>query len=355
MSERMHAAVIEQYGDIVWKEVPKPEPSQGEVLLRVQCASICGTDQHIYGGEFGDRVRLPLIPGHEFAGIVEEAGKGVKGFKAGDRVVIDPILWCGECEACRIGHYPACRSLKLLGIDLDGGFAEFVVAPASNLHIIPENVSMHHAALTEIYAIGFHAMKRADVKPGDTVAVFGAGKVGQGILQAIKTQTKKQVFIVDVLKDRLALAQSIFPDIVALNALEKDPVEAILEGTGGSGVDVAFEAVGHAREIPGVAHPVRGCIQSIRGAGMVCVLGLSDRLTPLLMKELIFKEARIVASRVSCGEYGEVLERMRKGNLFPDPLVSKVLSPRNVGKAFRMLEKSPEKYLKILIDFEHDD
>lgn len=352
MAERMHAGVLRRFGRMEWKRVPKPKASGDEVLLRVQCASICGTDQHVYAGEFGDRVRLPLIPGHEFAGIVEETGQDVEGFRPGDRVVADPILWCGECEACRIGHPPACRSLRLLGIDLDGGFAEFVTVPASNLHVLPETLPMRHAALTEIYAIGFHATNRAGVRAGDTVVVWGAGKVGQSILQAVQTRTKGRVFIVDVLQARLDLARSIVPDVVAVNALEVDPVSAVREVTGGEGVDVAFEAVGHARDIPGRAHPVRGCIQSIRGAGTVCVLGLSDRASPLSMKELIFKEAKIVASRVSHGEYGEVLERLAGGSLKPDPLISAVLHPQEINEGFRMLESSPESYLKLLIDFQ---
>ena len=351
MSDFMHAAVISTYGQIEWKRVPKPRPLENNVLMRVDWASICGTDQHIFAGEFGERVKLPLIPGHEFAGTVVEIGKNIKNVDIGDRVAVDPILWCGQCHACKIEHYPACASLKLVGIDQDGGFAEFASIPEFMLYSLPDDVSLQHAALVEIFAIGFHAVKRGEIKSGDSIAIWGAGKVGQSILQAARTKTKAPVFIVDVLSNRLGIAKQIFPEIITINATEKNPVEFILDATGGKGVDAAFEAVGHAKVIPDVVHPVRGCIQSIRGAGTVCALGLSDDIAPLLMKELIFKEARLVASRVSHGEFKDAIDLLSQGALIPDPLISEVLSCEEIGRGFRMLKEAPEKYLKILINF----
>jgi len=122
----MKAAVINHYNSVDWQEVQNPETGRSDVLIKVTYATICGTDQHIFRGEFHPRTRLPLIPGHEFAGHVEMTGKEARKFKPGDKVVVDPIIWCGTCDACKAGHYPACNTLKLIGIDLDGGFAEYI-------------------------------------------------------------------------------------------------------------------------------------------------------------------------------------------------------------------------------------
>ena len=320
-----------------------------DVLVKISYASICGSDQHVYNGEFHPRTTLPLIQGHEFAGTIAETGRNVTGYKVGDRVVVDPIYWCGECAACKIKHYPACTSLKLVGIDSDGGFAEYIAVKDFMLYKIDSSVSDRDAALVEPYAIGCHASKRAGVRSGDSLAFYGAGKIGQSILQAARTITDNTVFLVDVLDKRLELAKSVYPDIVTINALNEDPVILIKEYTNGRGVDIAFEEVGEAYKIPGRVHPVRECIRSIRGAGKLCVLSLSDEPVSLVMKELIFKEGILVTSRVSHGEFKEALELLSKGLLYPDILISCVMHMSQAQEAFEMLEKEPENYLKVLL------
>jgi len=347
----MKAAVLEEYGKMVWKEVPTPEISGNEVLMKVKYACICGSDQHIFKGEFHPRTRLPLIQGHEFSAEIVETGPEVKNFRKGDRVAVDPIIWCGKCPACERHHYPACTTLKLIGVDLDGGFAEYVKAPEPMLFRITPELSDEQAALVEVLSIGFHACNRASVGKDDTIAIWGAGKVGQCILQAVRTKTLNTVVMVDVLEARLERAAKAYPGIHLVNAAKEDPVEKIREITGGRGVDIAFEVVGHYKEIPGKVNPVRGCIQSIRGAGKVCVLGLSDEVTPVLFKELIWREATLIASRVTHGEFTETIENLQKGTLKPDALISDILTADKAQKAFEMLEAEPEKHLKILLKF----
>jgi threonine dehydrogenase-like Zn-dependent dehydrogenase len=349
--KRMNAAVLEEYGKFKWKEVDIPQIKGNEVLIKVAYAGICGSDQHIFLGEFHPRTHVPFIPGHEFAGIIVETGPGVKKHKEGERVAVDPIIWCGTCPACLIHHYPACTSLKLVGVDLDGGFSEYMKVPESMLYKISPGISDAHSALVEVLSIGFHACSRAKVKSNDQVAIWGAGKVGQSILQAVRTKTKNNLIMVDILEERLALARKAYPDVYTINAAKENPVEMIKNITKGRGVDIAFEAVGHAMDIPGVVNPVRGCVQSIRGAGMVCVLGLGNEASPLLMKELIWKEGTIITSRVSHGEFAETIENLEKGTLKPDMLISDIVHPSNVQQAFEMLENEPSKHLKILLKF----
>lgn len=347
----MKAAVLESYNHFEWKEVETPKIKPGEVLVRIQFASICGTDMHIFPGDFHPRTPIPFIPGHEMGGVVAEVGEGVSGFEPGDKVAIDPIIWCGECPACLRKHYPACTSLKLLGVDMDGGFAEFISVPPHMLFKTAPHIPDEHVALVEIYAIGFHANNRAKTKEGDTLAIWGAGSVGQVILQAARIKTKGTIFMVDPLENRLKIAAGNFENVIPINPRKENPVEAIKRHTGGKGVDIAFEAVGHAEEIEGVYTPVRSCIQSLRGGGKVCVLGLGDDPSPVVFKELIWKEAQIVTSRVSDGEFTEVIEHLNAGNLKPDALISKIMAGSEIQKAFELVQKEKEKYLKVLLDF----
>ena len=347
----MKAAILTKYREFEIKELPVPSIEPGEVLVRIEYASICGSDMHIFTGDFHRRTPVPFIPGHEMAGSIESVGDEVQNFTIGEKVAIDPIIWCGRCPACLAGHYPACTSLKLIGIDMDGGFCQFVAVPASMLYKVPMNISSKYAALLEIYAIGFHANKRAGVKSGDTIAIWGAGRVGQVILQAARTKTQEKIFVVDILDSRLEIAAKANINIITINALHENPVEAIKRYTDGNGVDIAFEAIGHAHPVEGVVHPIRGCIQSIKGGGTVCTLGLSDEAAPIVFKELIWKEGKILTSRVSHGEFAEAIEQLAKGNLKPDFLISEVMPAEEIQKAFELLESNPVRYLKILIDF----
>ncbi|HKJ43402.1 MAG TPA: zinc-binding dehydrogenase, partial [Sunxiuqinia sp.] len=208
-----------------------------------------------------------------------------------------------------------------------------------------------HVALVEIYAIGFHANYRAKTKAGDTIAIWGAGRVGQVILQAARTITDAPIFMVDVLDNRLEIAVSHYDNIIPINATKQNPVEVIKVHTNGNGVDLAFEAVGHTKDIDSVPTPVRACIQSIRGGGKVCVLGLSDEPAPIVFKEMIWKEAKLITSRVSHGEFAEVLDHLGKGNLTPEALISTILPGSEIQKAFELVLNEKSKYLKVLLDF----
>jgi len=345
----MKAIRLKEYKNLVVEDIPVPSFGDNQVLIKVGYASICGSDQHIYKGDFHPRTTLPMTPGHEFSGTIVETGKNVKRFVSGDRVAVDPIIWCGDCPACKLKHYPACKSLKLLGVDMDGGFAEYVAAGENKLFKLSSNISDKAAALIELYSIGFHAGNRAGLKKGDTVVIWGAGKVGHAILQAVRTKTNNTVFMVDVLDKRLGVAADNYDNIITINSTKQNPIEVIYDYTKGKGVNIAFEAVGHAINIEDRPNPVQSCILSIHGAGIVCVLGLSSEQSPILIKDLIMREAKIVASRVNHGEFQDVIEHLSTGNLKPEILISKEVNPSQVMDAFQLLESEPENYLKILI------
>jgi len=348
--QMMKAAVLTDYNRVEWKEVKTPLCKKGEVLIRVTFASICGSDQHIFTGEFHPRTQPPMVMGHEFTGTVVETGEGVTGFSPGDKVAPDPIIWCGECPACQLGHYPACTSLKLIGVDLDGGFAQYISLPPDMLYKVPASIPDQHAALVEVLSIGFHAKNRAGVQKGDVIAIWGSGKVGMCILEAVRTVTDAPVFMVDILDKRLSVGPAHYDRVIPINALKEDPVKRIMEETEGRGVDIAFEAVGHALEEARTVNPVRGCVQSIRGAGTVCVLGLGNEPAPVVFKELIWKEGRIITSRVSHGEFAETIRHLSEGTLKPEALITDTLPAARAQQAFQMLEEEKDLHLKILLD-----
>lgn len=347
----MKAAVLTEYNKIEWIEVKKPKCKPGEVLIKVSYGCICGSDQHIHKGEFHPRTKLPMVMGHEFGGIIAEVGEGVTGWEVGEKVAPDPIIWCGECPACKKGHYPACTSLKLIGIDSDGGFQEYISLPPAMLYKVPANIPDKHVALIEVLGIGCHAKNRAGVKKDDTIVIWGSGKVGLCILEAVRTVTDNTVFMVDILEPRLAIGPKYYDNVITINAKKEDPVERINKETNGKGVDIAFEAVGHAHEIEGGVNPVVGCIRAISGGGKLCVLGLGAEPAPIVFKELIWKEGIIITSRVSHGEFAEVIEHLKHGRLKPEALISKTLHGSETQKGFEILEEKPAENVKILLDF----
>ena len=345
----MKAAVLKEYGKFVWTDVPDPECKDNQVVVKVLYASICGSDQHIYKGDFHPRTKVPFIPGHEFGGTVAKMGKSVTGFSVGDRVAVDPIISCGKCAACQLGHFTACVNLKLLGVDMNGGFGQFVTATPDQLYIIPESIAVQHSSLVELYAIGFHANNRAETKSDDIIAIWGTGKVRHSICQASRTITKNKIFLIDILDERLKLASENYDNVITINLQTQDPVKVIMDETDGRGVDIAFESVGHFELFENKPNPIQGCIRSIRGAGTVCILGLSGEPIDIIFKDLIWREGKIVTSRNSHGEFKESIKNLSQGKLQPDVMISHTFTASEAQHAFQELESSPEKYLKILL------
>jgi 2-desacetyl-2-hydroxyethyl bacteriochlorophyllide A dehydrogenase len=200
----MKALVIEKPNHAVIKEVPYPEPGPGELAVKVERVGICGTDFHIFAGTFLSP--YPLIPGHEFSGVVDKVGEGVEGFVPGDRVTADPTLLCGECEYCLTRRGNQCLKWGALGDTTDGAMAEYVKLPARNAVKIPDTMSFAEAAFVEPVACVVHGMNRLDLKMGDRVILFGAGAMGLQLVQAIAAAGASELVVVDVSPNKLQLA-----------------------------------------------------------------------------------------------------------------------------------------------------
>lgn len=172
----MKSAVFHGPGDVRVEERPTPEIEPDEVLIGVRWSSLCGTDNHIFHGNFP--VNAPLIIGHDFSGVIEEIGEGVTGFAVGDRVTAEPVQPCGDCEVCRSGAYNVCPTRSIMGMHIDGSLTEKVAVPAKHVFAVPDEVSFEAAALLEGVAVALHALDFADPSPGEQVVVLGQGAIG---------------------------------------------------------------------------------------------------------------------------------------------------------------------------------
>lgn len=348
----MKAAILFDDRDIRPGEAPEPHPGRGEVLIASRYAGICGTDLHIYRGEFHERVTYPAILGHEFGGVVEEVGEGVTGLRAGERVVVDPILSCHRCPACLSGHLNACRQLRLLGIEYGGGFGQYVVAPADRVYPLPEGIPLEHAPMVEMYALGHHILQRGRVQPGESVAVLGAGKLGLSVLDVLcHSASPVLTMAVDLQPSRLEIARQLGAD-AALDLRVEDPVEVALEMTGGVGLDCVIEAVGHYHDVEGREAPLAQAVRMIRNGGRIVTLGLGEQITAVHFKTLVLKEAEIIASRVTLGEFPRAMRLMARGLLHPELLITHQVPLAGVSGAFHQVDSEDPETLKVVLDLE---
>jgi threonine dehydrogenase-like Zn-dependent dehydrogenase len=349
----MKAGILYNDREIRVGEAPNPQIKPDEVLVKNSFAGICGTDLHIYRGEFHARVAFPAIQGHEFGGIIEEVGSAVKNFKPGDRVVVDPIISCHSCPACLTGHINACRTLKLLGVDLNGGFGQYVAAPASHVFSLPDNVPMKFAPMVEMYGLGCHVLLRGKVQPGESVVILGAGKLGLSVLDVLCHSANPGLTIVtDVQPFRLDTARKLGADY-AIDIEHEDPVARVMEITKGEGVDCVIECVGHYHEIAGREAPLQQAVKMIRTAGRIVTCGLGEQLSPVHFKTLVIKEAELIASRVTLGEFPRAVRLMSKGILHPELLVTNEMPMRDITKAFAQVDRDDPSTIKVVLDVQN--
>ncbi|HEX7066442.1 MAG TPA: zinc-dependent alcohol dehydrogenase family protein [Bacillales bacterium] len=247
----MKALVIEEPYKAAIKELPYPKPGKDEVTIKVKRVGICGTDVHIFKGEFLSP--YPIVPGHEFAGEIEEAGENVAAFQKGDRVSADPSLFCGACQFCLTNRGNHCENWGAIGNTVDGSMAEYVRVPAKNAVKLPDDMSFETGAFIEPIACVVHGMNRLQLKTGDRVILFGAGAMGQQLVQAMKSAGASEIVVVDLSKEKLDLALKsgatkgvLSKDLNGLESLgERYGYDVVVDATGIPAViEQAFQYMG---------------------------------------------------------------------------------------------------------------
>jgi len=308
----MRAAFYQGARTFTTGEMEKPAPGRDEALLRVRRVGICGTDLHIFQGHLDHRVPKGGVIGHETFGEVVEA-PGASGFTSGDRVVVEPVVCCGACRACRMGASYLCYQLKVLGVDLPGGMREYWAVSASRLLRVPDSISDDHAALIEPLAVAVHDVNRADVKRGDAVLVFGGGPIGT-LIALVARHRGARVAVAEVNPFRL--------DILEAFGLERvgpgtDVVKWTDQWTDGTGADVAFEVTGNPLAARAVADVVRVW-------GTVSIVAIHAEPVPVNLYQMFARELVMHGSRLYArADWEEAIRLVASGAVPVGPLVSR--------------------------------
>jgi 2-desacetyl-2-hydroxyethyl bacteriochlorophyllide A dehydrogenase len=334
----MNAGLYISEKNVVVGTLEKPILKQGEALIKVSAAGICGTDMMIYFGKH-PRAKAPLAMGHEFSGVIEEIN-GESIFNVGDRIVVEPTISCGKCDACLSGNSHVCKTLGLIGIDYHGGFAEYVTVPLHRLHKIPDTLSDAHAALAEPVAVGVHTVRRSNVKVGDTVVVLGAGPIGLLIALTAKLAGADKIYISDISPYRLGKAEEL--GFIALNGNKVDIVEEVMGATNGIGADVVFEVAGNNITANQMIH-------ACRTQGQIVVVSVYKQSPTIDLAAMHFRELSLTTTRCySHSDFATAISMMASGQIDISSLISHQLSLNEIEEGFQLMTK-PEESLKILI------
>ena len=341
----MKALLLSEYKKLSVVDMPTPEIGDDDVLVRVRACGICGSDIHGYDGSTGRRIP-PLVMGHEAAGVIEHTGRGVQGFKAGDRVTFDSTVSCGKCDFCKSGRINLCDNRTVLGVSCGeyrrhGAFAEYVSVPARILYKLPDSLPFERAALIEAVSIAVHAVSRHVPKPDDTVVVVGSGMIGVLVIQVLKEKGCRNIVAVDLDNDKLALAQRMGA-ARTLNPADGDVTAAVRDLTGGRGADASFEVVGH-------GNTVLTAIRSLRKGGTVVLVGNLSPKVELPLQEVVSREISVLGSCASSGEIPECIDLLARGAVNVDPLISLKATLDDAPGLFERLYGGDKNLMKVII------
>lgn len=338
MSNTVQSVCLTSPNNVGIQRIDKPIKKPNEVLIKVESMGICGSDIGAYRGT-NPLVTYPRILGHEIAGTILEAGTGMPdNVSVGDRVVVEPYVYCGECYPCSIGRTNCCQQLKVIGVHIDGGMQEVIAHPAHLIHKVPNNIPIEHLPLVEPLTIALHAVHRTKVAQGEFVAVIGAGAIGLMAALVSKIYGATPILI-DILDARLDYARSIGVTHT-INPTTEDVEKVIAQITNHQMAQVVIEA-------SGANIAIQNTLKYASFAGRIALTGWPKTETPLPTNIITFKELDIYGSRTSKGEFQEALELISQGKIQTNHIISKIISFQEIPAYIKALSDTPEKYLKI--------
>jgi 2-desacetyl-2-hydroxyethyl bacteriochlorophyllide A dehydrogenase len=323
-------------------ELPPPVPREGEVLLRVSVAGICGSDVHGFLGH-SPRRRPPLVLGHEAVGVIAQRHSSVDELAVGQRVYVNPLISCGRCLPCLAGRQNTCANWRLLGMDnLNGAYAEFIAVPASQVRHISDHVPDARAVWAEPLANLVHCFRISMNEPPNSMAIFGAGTMGALGVMLARLRGIGQVFVVDRIAERLDAAKQLGADRV-FHSDEGDVVGQIRESTGGAGVDYVLDAVG-------VSTTRRGAAAVCRRGGRMAFLGLGENESSLPFIEMIRNEQAIFTTfAYTPGDFLDSIRLIESGRVQLERWME--VRPLEEGQAsFMKMARDPGATLKLLLE-----
>jgi L-iditol 2-dehydrogenase len=320
-------------GNIEVREISEPDPPPGHVKIAVQAAGICGTDIHIYYDEF--RTRPPVVLGHEIAGQVVDVGTDVTSVQPGQRVTTETYFsTCGVCPFCRSGRANLCPDRRSIGSAVDGGFARYVIVPARNVHVLPDNVDYQAGALTEPLACVVHgALEMPRLAPGDLAVITGPGAIGLLTLQVVKAAGATVVLLgTDADESRLALGRELGADY-ALNIQREDAAAQIATLSEGLGADIVYEC-------SGAGPAAQTLLELVRRGGQYAQIGLFGKPVAWALDQVCYKELTVTGSNASVpSAWRKALRLMAEGKVRTAPLVSGIYPLTGWRAAFDVFEQ----------------
>lgn len=332
------AICLTKPGEVEIQNLPYPEKKDTEVLIKIKSMGICGSDVGAYRGT-NPLVTYPRILGHELVGTILEEGVGMpSNIKKGDRVIVDPYIYCGSCYPCSIGRTNCCENLNVLGVHINGGMQEVFAHPAKMLTKVPDNLSLEQLPLAEPLTIALHALHRTKLKQGEHVIIIGAGAIGLMAALVAKEYGATPI-LVDILDKRLEYAQSIGIDYV-INPSKENDIDKIKSITNNRLCEVVVEA-------SGANISIQNTLKYASFAGRIALTGWPKAETPLPTNLITFKELNIYGSRTSKGEFEEALHLLSQGKINPQHIISKIVRFEEIPEYLEKLSTTPEKFLKI--------
>ena len=327
----MKAATILQPKQIETQELPVPEPAPGELRIRVMSSGICGTDVHIFQGEYMGS--YPIIPGHEFSGIVEQVGSGVTRFKAGDRVAVEPNIACDNCVNCLNNRHNFCLNWQAVGVTRPGGMAQYVCAPEKSAFDIGD-LPFEQAAFMEPLSCVLHGLERLDIETAARVAILGAGPIGLLLLQGLRLNGAAEVVAVDKNPDRAALAQSLGADrsLTNLDELERDAYDAVVDATGAVAV-------------------MSRTLDFVRPGGRILLFGVPPAGQKMTVEAFpIFRKGlTILSSFTSLRNSYQALGLLKSRRILVEGLISHRLPLEELQRGIELIEQGSEPVYKVMI------
>ena len=338
----MKALFLTEVGKTEVREVPKPVPGPGEVLLKIGMVGFCGGDLNGFKGLF-ELQEYPNILGHEIGATIETAGPDVPlHIKRGMRVTVYPYLNCGKCISCRKGHRNACQDNKTMGVRRPGAMTSFITVPWQDI-FNSENLTLKELALVEPLTVGFHAASRGRVAVADSVAVMGCGIVGMGAVAASVSRGAK-VIAIDPDETKLAIAKKIGV-AYTINPEKEDLHQALLAATNGDGPDVIIEAVGSPKTY-------RAAVDEVAYTGRVVCIGYAKAPVEFNTGVFVRKEIEILGSRNCTTEFPEVIKYLEAGSFPVDAVISKEVTLDHAGAALAAWANNATGIVKIMVNFE---
>lgn len=335
----MLALQIPELGRLELVPMNRPEIGPRDLLLRVAACGICGTDPHILHGLYP--ADLPIVPGHEYAGVVEAVGGEAAGFTAGDHVAVDPNIVCNACYFCRRGKSHLCKNLRALGVNLPGGFAEYSVVPAAQAYLLPKSLPLAHAALAEPVACCLRGIDLAAVTSGDRVVIFGAGPMGAIMAQLARLQGASHVVMIDPQAGRRERVARLGATWV-IDPAREAPVASI-RGEFPDGVEVVFDCSGN-------IDAISQCTQLVMRGGTIMLYGVCDRrfnldLNPFWVND---NEITIRGSYNNPYTHSRAIELLVSGRMDAESVVTHRFPLKDAREAFRCTGTS--ECLKVVIE-----